>query len=37
MDDQLPVQERYAPHSVCYGCGPANPDGLHLRSFEVSG
>ena len=35
MDDQQPVQERYAPHSVCYGCGPANPDGLHLRSFEV--
>lgn len=34
MDEQLPVQERYAPASVCFGCGPANPDGLHVRSFE---
>lgn len=34
MDDQ-PVQERYAPSSVCFGCGPANPDGLHVRSFVV--
>ncbi|HXR26914.1 MAG TPA: PaaI family thioesterase [Candidatus Baltobacteraceae bacterium] len=35
MEVTLAVQERHAPHSVCYGCGPANPDGLHLRSFEV--
>jgi acyl-coenzyme A thioesterase PaaI-like protein len=27
------LQERYAPQSVCYGCGPANPHGLHVRSF----
>jgi acyl-coenzyme A thioesterase PaaI-like protein len=27
------LQERYAPHSICYGCGPANPNGLHVRSF----
>lgn len=27
------LQERYAPESVCYGCGPANPNGLHIRSF----
>jgi acyl-coenzyme A thioesterase PaaI-like protein len=26
------LQERYAPHSVCYGCGPANDDGLKIRS-----
>ncbi|MET1232512.1 MAG: PaaI family thioesterase [Candidatus Limnocylindrales bacterium] len=27
------VQERYAPGSICFGCGPANPKGLHVRSF----
>ena len=27
------LQELYAPHSVCFGCGPANPDGLRVRSF----
>jgi acyl-coenzyme A thioesterase PaaI-like protein len=28
------VQERYAPRNHCFGCGPANPRGLHVRSFE---
>jgi acyl-coenzyme A thioesterase PaaI-like protein len=27
------LREHYAPHSICYGCGPANTDGLHVRSF----
>ena len=27
------LQERYAPESACFGCGPANPQGLHVRSF----
>jgi uncharacterized protein (TIGR00369 family) len=27
------LQEKYAPNSTCFGCGPANPDGLHIRSF----
>ena len=26
------VQERYAPRSICFGCGPANARGLHIRS-----
>jgi acyl-coenzyme A thioesterase PaaI-like protein len=30
---ELSLQERYGPDSVCYGCGPANPSGLHIRSF----
>jgi len=34
--DERSLQERYAPASRCFGCGPANPDGLHLRSFETS-
>lgn len=29
----LSLQERYAPHNACFGCGPANPKGLHVRSF----
>ena len=31
------LQERYAPDSICFGCGPANPDGLRLRSFPADG
>ena len=27
------IQERILPEGMCYGCGPANPQGLHLRSF----
>jgi acyl-coenzyme A thioesterase PaaI-like protein len=27
------LQERYAPQGRCFGCGPANADGLHVRSF----
>ena len=27
------MQERYAPANACWGCGPANPDGLRIRSF----
>src|SRR4249920_3175297 len=27
------LQERYAPSNSCFGCGPANPKGLRIRSF----
>jgi acyl-coenzyme A thioesterase PaaI-like protein len=27
------IQETYAPTLACFGCGPANPKGLHIRSF----
>lgn len=27
------LQDRYAANSVCFGCGPKNPKGLHLESF----
>ncbi|HEY2961791.1 MAG TPA: PaaI family thioesterase [Pyrinomonadaceae bacterium] len=27
------IQETYAPKLACFGCGPANPKGLHIRSF----
>lgn len=32
MSDES-LQETYAPHNACFGCGPANPKGLRLRSF----
>jgi len=27
------LQERYAPANSCWGCGPANAEGLRVRSF----
>ena len=30
---ELSLQEQYAPANTCFGCGPANPKGLRLRSF----
>jgi acyl-coenzyme A thioesterase PaaI-like protein len=32
--ERLSIQEALYPGLMCYGCGPANPDGLHLRSFR---
>lgn len=29
---QLSLQETFAPNSICYGCGPANTEGLHIQS-----
>src|SRR5260370_39546116 len=31
------LQENYAPNNACWGCGPANPNGLHIRSFTKNG
>jgi acyl-coenzyme A thioesterase PaaI-like protein len=31
------LQEQYAPESACFGCGPANEKGLHVRSFPADG
>ncbi len=28
------LQETYSPNSRCFGCGPANEQGLRIRSFE---
>jgi acyl-coenzyme A thioesterase PaaI-like protein len=27
------LQDRYAPNSVCFGCGPKNSKGLRIKSF----
>lgn len=31
--DQQSLQDRYAPASRCFGCGPANVKGLRIKSF----
>ncbi len=33
MENERSLQETYAPNSICFGCGPANANGLHIRSF----
>lgn len=35
--DRVSLQERYAPASICFGCGPANEAGLHVRSMPDPG
>ena len=30
------LQERYGPHTTCFGCGPANADGLRIGSYPDS-
>jgi acyl-coenzyme A thioesterase PaaI-like protein len=32
MENQS-LQETYAPQNACFGCGPANAQGLRIRSF----
>jgi acyl-coenzyme A thioesterase PaaI-like protein len=34
MTDGLSIQEELYPDVTCFGCGPANPHGLHLRSYR---
>ena len=33
MSDERSLQETFSPKSICFGCGPANEKGLHIRSF----
>ena len=33
MSDAPSIQERLFPELTCFGCGPANPKGLQLRSY----
>jgi acyl-coenzyme A thioesterase PaaI-like protein len=37
MSSEPSLQERYAPATICFGCGPANRRGLHVRSFPGAG
>lgn len=31
------IQETFWPDGICFGCGPANEKGLHIRSFPEGG
>jgi acyl-coenzyme A thioesterase PaaI-like protein len=31
------IQDRYAPHTTCFGCGPANAQGLRIKSYPQDG
>jgi acyl-coenzyme A thioesterase PaaI-like protein len=33
----LSLQDRFAAKSICFGCGPANAQGLRLKSFVKDG
>lgn len=33
MENEMSLQETYSPNSICFGCGPVNEKGLHIRSF----
>lgn len=33
MSDEKSLQDRYAPSTACFGCGPANTKGLRIKSF----
>lgn len=35
MENELSLQQRYSPGSICFGCGPANEKGLHINSFAA--
>jgi acyl-coenzyme A thioesterase PaaI-like protein len=32
-DREPSLQDRYAPHNRCFGCGPANDKGLRIKSY----
>jgi acyl-coenzyme A thioesterase PaaI-like protein len=31
-DAPVALQDRFAPHNACFGCGPANPKGLRIKT-----
>ncbi len=37
MSSAVALQDRYAPRSICFGCGPANTKGLQIKSFLALG
>ncbi len=32
MSSEESLQQRFAPHNACFGCGPSNPKGLRIES-----
>ena len=35
MTETKCLQEQFAPNNACFGCGPSNSKGLHVRSFPL--
>lgn len=35
MDVSRSLQDQFAPDLICFGCGPANDQGLRIKSFVV--
>jgi hypothetical protein len=33
MDIHKSLQDQFAPHNACFGCGPSNEQGLQIKSF----
>lgn len=33
LNSGISLQDKYAPNSKCFGCGPKNPEGLRIKSF----
>ena len=33
MPENLSLQDQFAPKLICFGCGPANENGLQIKSF----
>jgi acyl-coenzyme A thioesterase PaaI-like protein len=33
MNQEIGLQEKFAPKSICFGCGPANTKGLRIQSI----
>ena len=33
--EKMGVQRQHAPNSICFGCGPANNDGLQIDSYRT--
>ena len=34
---ELSLQDTYGPGTICFGCGPANEEGLQIKSFVEDG
>ena len=37
MSELIGVQKKFAPNSICFGCGPANEKGLKIDSHRIEG
>lgn len=35
MNQERSLQEKYAPHGICFGCGAQNDQGLHIKSYPA--